>query len=359
MSTRIVLTLIGVLSRAFVERGFGKQYSWTSHLWLDLWGVWDTFWYMDIAQNGYSTIGPIESSPAQTNFAFFPLYPLLMSLLGRITGGNYYLAGIVISNVCLLVACYLLYRLVEMESDRPTARRSLKYLFLYPVAFIFSGVFTESLYLCLVLLCFYLSKRQHWLLAGIAGAFLSATRTLGVLIALPLLFEYGRSIEFKPSKIRLDILFVLLIPLGLMGFALYSYSVTGDFLFFKTNQAAWGREITNPLTALWIGLQRGLIESNPTRLLEFGFSVAALLLLNVFITKIGWTYWLFSMYSLLIPLAAGINSMPRYTLPIFPLFIVLAKLSRNESWDDALTLFLGLLQGCLMVFWCTGQALVV
>ena len=117
LSTRIVLTLIGVISHAFLERGYGKQFSWSKYLWLDLWGVWDSFWYMDIAQNGYSTAGSIADNPAQTNFAFFPLYPMLMHLLGKISGGEYYLAGLFISNGCLLLSCYLLYKLVERSES--------------------------------------------------------------------------------------------------------------------------------------------------------------------------------------------------------------------------------------------------
>lgn len=359
LSTRIALTLIGVVAHSFTESGYGKQFSWSRYQWLDLWGVWDSFWYMDIAQNGYSMAGSIPSSPNQTNFPFFPLYPLMMRFFGNIAGGEYFLAGLFISNVCLLLACCLLYGLVAQEADRKTARLSVKYLFLFPASFIFSGVFTESLYLCLTLLCFYLAKRQNWWLAGAAGALLSATRTLGVLIVLPLLFEYLRSIDFKPRRIGLNSLFLLLVPLGLVGFSLYSYRMTGDFLYFKTNQAAWGRELLNPAVVLWRALRQGSAEAAARPLLEAGFTLVSLLLLTLGYRRIGFAYWLLGMYSILIPLTAGIDSMARYVLPIFPLYIVLANLGRQDAWDDGITLFLGLLQGCLMVYWCTGQSLVV
>ena len=343
-----------------LETGYGKQFSWSEHSWLDIWGVWDSYWYLDIAQNGYSTVSSLPGHPDQTNFPFFPLYPLLMKLLGQLAGDQYFLAGIFISNVCLLFSSYLLYKLIEQAADRKTARLSVKYLLLYPVSFILSGVFTESLYLCLTLLCFYLAKRRRWMLAGAAGMLLSATRTLGVLILLPLLFEYLRYIDFKPEKIRRNGLFLLLIPLGLLSFCLYSYRVTGDFLFFKTSQAAWGRSLQNPAIVLWNALSHINADISTKTLLETGFCVAALLLLNVFYRKIGFSYWLFGMYSIVIPLAAGMDSMARFTLPIFPLFIILAKISRQHSqWDQALTLFLGCLQGGLMVYWCMGRSLVV
>lgn len=360
ISSRVALTIVGLFSMALLDRGYGKQFTWSRYPWLDIWGVWDTFWYMDIAQNGYSTIGPIASTPNQTNFPFFPLYPGLMHLLGKITNGEYYLAGIVISNVALVVAGYLLYKLVAMDSGHSTALRSVKYLFLYPVAFIFSGVFTESLYLCLTLLCFYLAKQQKWWLAGLAGALLSATRTLGILIVLPLAFEYGRHIDFKIKNLRLNSLFVLLIPSGLAGFCLYSYQATGDFFYFKSNQSAWGREILNPVASLWIAIRQGVTQQDAKTLTEIAFTLVTLLLLTVFFRKINFSYWLYGLYSILIPLSAGILSIPRYTLPIFPLFIALAHLSRKDkAVDDTLTIFCGCLQGCLMVFWCTGQSLIV
>ena len=359
LASRIALILVGITAHSFVETGYGKQFSWSSYKWLDIWGVWDSFWYMDIVQNGYSTLGSIPESPDQTNFPFFPLYPLLMKVLGWIMGGEYFIAGLIVSNLCLLGACYLLYRLVETESDAKTARRCVKYLFLFPVSFIFSGVFTESLYLCLTLLCFYLAKRRQWWLAGMAGMLLSATRTLGVLIVLPLAFEYLRSHQFKLRAIRWNVLFLALVPLGLMAFSIYSYRETGDFLYFKTNQAAWNRQILSPVTVLWRALWRGMSEPHAKTLLEFCFGLGTLLLLTFGYKKIGFAYWLLGMYSVVIPLAAGIDSIPRYVLPIFPLFIVLAKLGQDETWDDGLTLCLGFLQGGLMVYWCTGQNLVV
>jgi hypothetical protein len=374
VSSRMVLTVIGLTARTFLDSGFGKQFAWSNYAWLDIWGVWDSFWYMNIAQNGYSTASVIPAYPDQTNFPFFPLYPLLMRLLGELIGGDYFLAGLLISNGCLLLSGYLLYRLVEQDYSRKLARRSLKYLFLFPVSFILSGVFTESLYLCLTLLCFYWAKQQRWWLAGTAGLCLSATRPLGVLIVLPLAVEYWhRRAKKVPStgefdgfrdftrvrRIRLDALFLLLVPVGLLAFAAYNYHVTGDFWFFKTNQAAWNREISNPLTVLAKALRQGLIEAHVRTLLEIGFGIAALLLLSLFWRTIGFSYWLLGMYSILIPLATGVNSLPRFTLPIFPLFIVLAKISQDDTWDDALTISLGLLQGVLMVFWCTGHSLVI
>ncbi len=359
LSTRIALTAIGLVSYAILPLGYGKQMSWSPYPWLDFWGVWDARWYMDIAEHGYSTATKLADFPDQTNFPFFPLYPVLMKLLGRALGGRYFEAGLLISNACLLLSAYVLYKLVARSWGKKIALRSIKYLFLFPVSFILSGVFTESLYLLLSLLCFYWAKQKKWWLAGLCGAFLSATRILGILIALPLLFEYLQSIEFKPGKIRASSLFLLLVPLGLVAFGWYNYRVTGDFFFFMTNQAAWDRELINPVGALWQALAEGLGEPSVKKLIEAAFFITAFGLLSAFYKTIGFSYWLLGMYSLVIPLTAGIASMPRFTLPIFPLFIVLATLSCKPGWNRWMTLGLGALQGALMVLWCTGQGVVI
>jgi len=358
------------MAHTYLPTDYGKQTSWSPHLWLDLWGVWDSVWYMDIAQNGYSTKALTARFPEQTNFPFFPLYPLLMRVIGWVIGDPY-LAGLLISNSCLLVSAYLLYRLVEADSNHKTAKRAVKYLFLFPVSFILSGVFTESLFLCLCLLCFFLARRQRWALASLSGMLLSATRPLGVLIMLPLFIEYVQRprvrskatqhypVKNNPQVFSWESLWLLLIPLGLAGFCLYNYQVTGDLFFFKTNQAAWNREFANPMIVVWQSLKVGIGDPHFKKLLEVSFGCTALIGLCAFRKQIGLAYWVLGIYSLLIPMSAGIASQPRFTVVVFPLFIILAMLSRHRQWDWGLSAFLGLLQGGLMVFWCTGYGLVI
>lgn len=358
-STRFILTTIGVFARAFLGRQYGKQFIWSQQTWLDLWGVWDSFWYMDIAENGYSEVGRNFLSPDQANYAFFPLYPLLMRFLGTVLGNRYYLAGVIISNICIIVSSILLYKLVQLDSDEKTALQSVKYLFLFPTAFIFSGVFTESLYLCLVLLCFYLARTKKWMLVGIAGFFLALTRSLGVLMIVPLTYEYLKEKKFRLNQVRLNSLFLLFIPLGLLVFAVYNFFLAGDFLAFKDIQAAWNREMSDPFTAIISGFQQGLFKSDFKKLLEAAFTAVSLLLLIAFFRKVQFSYWLFAMFSILVPLTGGVDSIPRYVLPVFPLFILLAKLSKNRDFDDSATLSLGLLQGFLMALWTCGFPLVI
>ncbi|WP_410509787.1 hypothetical protein RSJ42_06090 [Methanosarcina hadiensis] len=338
------------------------QRIWTNNIWLDIWGVWDTGWYMDISQNGYTPRPLEELISHQTNVVFFPFYPILMRFLGS-TIGDQYTAGFIISNVSLIVACVFLYKLVRLDSDESSAFRSVKYLLLFPVSFILSGVFTESLYLALALMCFYYARTDKWHLAGIAGFFLSLTRSVGVLIFLPLIFEglipllkEKRNLKsFKEARDRiLPLFYLLLIPLGIISFIIFNFYLTGDFLAFVHGQAAWGRYHMNPLETIINGY-----DGNMFTRFEAIFATISIFIFLLFYRKIRFSYWLFGIYSLFIPLSTGIQSMPRFVLVIFPIYILFSSMTKDRINDDLVTIFFALMQGCLMVFWTNSFDLVV
>ncbi len=266
--------------------------------------------------------------------------------------GNYFVSGIIISNISMIFACVYLYKLVSIVSDNQTALRSVKYLFLFPTAFFFSGVFTEATFTALSIAAFYYAEKEEWGKVGILGFLLSLTRPLGVLAFLPLIYIYFMKKNFRYTKIKSDICFLLFIPLGLALYSGYNYYQTGDFLAFAHIQRAWGRHLINPIILIFDNLFR----SDVYTLFSILFILISLSLLNIFYRKIGFAYWLLGMYSIIIPLSTSVTaqnllSMPRFTTVIFPLYILFAKLTKNDSTDQAMTIALALLQGFTMVFW--------
>jgi hypothetical protein len=363
--TRILLTIIGVVSRAILHPALAPLQA-PHHFWwvyssghpvLDIWGVGDTEWYLDIANHGYSAT-PLPSG--QANYVFFPLYPFLMRLLGVLIGGNTFAAALLISNAALLVACILLYRLVMLEADRNVAMNSVKYLLLFPTAFLFSAALSESLFLALSLASFYQARRQRWAAAGVAGFFASLTRAVGLFAFLPLAFEYFTTTGGKGTRIRCDIFFLLLIPLGGLTFAGYEYWLTGDPLAFTHTQ--WGKAQDGGLGSFKV-LAALLLQGEPRALFCGLFTLISLMYLALYAREIGFSYWLLGMYSILVPFLGGpynLLSMPRYILVIFPIYIILAKSrSRDPSADQTTTVVLTLLQGFLMALWTVGSYVVI
>jgi hypothetical protein len=335
-ATRAALMLIGLISH---DAFHGRDLSEFPH-WFDMWNVWDSNWYIDIARNGYSTA---TNSVNMANYAFFPLYPMAMRLVAALIG-DYFAAGLIVSNLCLIIACVYLYRLVSLDEDGQTARRSIKYLILFPTAFIFSGVFTESTFLALSLACLYYAKRGRWLYSGSMGFLTALTRPYGVIIALPMAYEYLRQRRIGPDALLLSL------PLaGLSLFCLYNYFLTGDPLAFMHIQSAWGGRFSNPITELLGRLASG----NGDVRFEALFTLASLALLVASFKKVDISYLAYGLLLILIPLSTPNSawSMARYILVAFPIFIILAKLGENRDLDHAMTIVLAMLQGLLMALW--------
>ena len=74
-----------------------------------------------------------------------------------------------------------LYKLLEHEYDRSVARRAIFYVSIFPTAFFFSAVYTESLFFMLTVASFYYMRVHRWWLAGAIGFFAALTRVEGVL----------------------------------------------------------------------------------------------------------------------------------------------------------------------------------
>jgi hypothetical protein len=363
--TRIALTIIGVLSRMFFRSvGRADVFKYHDSTWLDIWSCWDSGWYLHIANHWYDLSVPptlpSQVDVGQSAIAFFPLYPGLVRIVGVVFGT--YLGALIVSNVALILAGVFLYRLVRLRcGSDDAAATSVKYLFLFPTAFILSGIFTESLFLALLIGCFYYAERRNWLVVGILGVLLSLTRSLGALAIIPLAWEYLRSKEFKLRDIRPDVGYLLLVPIGVFLFAVYNQYVTGDFFAFAHVQKHWGRVTVNPIGVL---LDYAGAEPQHYVLLPIISTIAIFIVLTAFIRKIGVGYWFLGMYSMLIPLStvgkwSVLPPMTRFALAVFPLYVLLGLLHTRKHLDMAVTAGLAVLQGFLMVFWANGLPMVV
>lgn len=356
VASRGVLTLVGVLGTSLLGRMTGGRVEWQHppYRWLDIWGQWDTGWFLDIANNGYSLEPRL---PGQYNFVVFPLYPTLIKLLGAVIGNPYY-AGLIISNLALVAAAYLLYRLVLLDHDREVALGSVKYLFVWPTSFLLSAILSESTFLALAIASFYAARKGRWVGAGVVGFFAALTRIIGVTIAVPLLYDYLREKGFSVRRIRLDVLALGLLPAGLLAFFAYHYYLTGDFLaYLNVQQVGWSRQWGNPLGFLADAIFGSRVF--PGELLSAWTAALVLAALVIWWRRVPVSHLLYCLFAIMIPLSTGLSSMSRYLSILFPVFILLAQLGKDRKVDMALTIFLAVLQGALMIFWSMGTGLVI
>ena len=321
---------IGVLSRVFSfvvvgAIGLARREDGASVLdaMLDPFGKWDGIWYQRIADYGY------DPTVAHGNgVAFSPLYPLMVREVASALSITYLAAGVLISTVCFLVALVLLHGLIARRSGERMARTAVWLTAFFPVAYLFSSVYTESLYLLLTVLAFVLIERGWVLGSSVVGALTVLARPQGILLTPALAVRIWKDEGRRPSwGMALRMLPLLLMPLAYVAFGAYLYYRTGDPFATQTAQAAgWGRGINVLLVlSLPIAILNGLyVATHDTShfmyILDTAYAMTwGLLLLEGLIRKrLPAEYLLYGWLAVLLPVLAGTYlALPRYGMGIF------------------------------------------
>ncbi len=294
---------------------------------VDAWTQWDADFFMSIAQKGYG----IENWNGS-----FPLYPFLMKFVGKIFLGNYALAGFLISNIALLTGIYFLYKLIMLDYKGEIGYKTIFYLLFFPTAFFLSAVYSESLFITLTVASFYFARKGNWLLAGILGFFTAMTRLIGVLWIIPLAYEYLEQKKFRIRKIKADIFYLFLIPLGLTATFWLMYLYTGDFLIYFKIQQNWHRALTLPWISV-IDAVKGILSFSIGSLYHlfnlFAVAFFASLIALSIVIKQRKSYVIYSTISLIVAVSiTKLEAVSRFVLPLFPCFITLAVFQESKRF---------------------------
>ena len=349
---RLIIWLIAFLAKGRLGLTNDPAYSWSTDAgqgWLDkipsylqYWARWDSGWYLSIAEKGYHWTAPGEWS----SVVFFPLYPQLIRLFSFVTDNQYALAGVIVSSLCTLATCFYLYYLVKLEIGQRTALRSVLYMLIFPTSIFLASIYSESLFLLTVVASFYHARRGQWYAASIWGMLASLTRPSGIIMLGILLVEYFEQRRFNILKIKASSLNLLLIPGGLGIYMYYLYYKFDNPYLFAFAQDAWGRQTVISFSHFWetISSYFNTLIHPPgenfalylTNSLDFIFFVVFATLSIVVLISMRRSYGLYMLLYLLIPAITGtFMSMGRFTLALFPAFILLAKWGRNQSLNYA------------------------
>lgn len=303
--------------------------------------------------DGGHYLGIAKSYNQSFQYAFFPLYPLLINLVSKVTGG-FLTAGVLISFISGLIAVNLLYQLVILELDKQHAHKAVLALLFFPMSFYLLTVYTESLFLLFAVATFFFVRKKRLLFATITAALASATRLAGLGVVLGLFiniyFTYG---------INRKNWYVIFAPLGFILYSYYLYQHTGDPFYFITAEKYWHRETVVPGSALFNNLQQvvspGFISQNFRAFLDFIFAVIGIGLVLRAGRKLSIDYTIFSIFSLIMPLfSPTLLAVPRYLLTIFPIFIVISQV-KNQYLIFAYQVFSLLLLAGFAILFITGN----
>ncbi|MGD0388745.1 MAG: mannosyltransferase family protein [Tepidisphaeraceae bacterium] len=281
---------------------------------IDMWSHFDGRWYLTIARDGYQLI-----PGQQSNVAFAPLFPMLMRFGGRLAGGSddaFLIAGIVISNLALIVALAYMMALLLLEGyDQTVAARSAWYVLIFPTSFFLSAVYPMSLFIALSTAAFYHARKEQWRIVGLLAGLAALSRPDGVLLTAGLAVEY---LQQRGFSIRRDVLNLAWSPVGLLAWMAFQWRQFGDPLTFVAVQKQWNY---CPLLTVLHSSHAGLQLGSPALL-------AVMTILAIRRLRPCYSVFTIALFSVML-MAERYWSITRFILVLFPAFMMLAIVGRR------------------------------
>lgn len=280
---------------------------------------WDGRHYLGIAEFGYKE---------KFQYAFFPLYPILIRVVNYIIH-SYFISALLISFMSIFLSLHLLYKFIYLIFDKKIAEKVILYLLFFPTSFYFLIAYSESLFFFLTIAVFYLSLKNRFFWATIFASLAGATRLAGLAVILGFLFDVWSREGFNKKN-----WFVFFSFLGFLIYCWFLFKNTGNPLYFVIAEQHWLRSLATPDTGFLETFRNiarpGFINNNFNAVFDLLFAIFGLGIILRSFRFLPLSYSLFALTSITLPLfTPSLSSIPRFLLPIFPIFIVLA-LIKNE-----------------------------
>lgn len=316
----------------FVVAYFARRLPPGGRRWVDALGAWDAGYYLQIAEGGY----PSEFSPTTTSVhGFFPLFPMLVRAVHRVTGLEHFRAAVALNVVLSAAAMVAIWLLVERLADKAAAHRAVLLIAFFPWAFVLTMTYAEPLLLLCAAVTLLALLDRRWLLAGLAAAAASAARPNGLALALCCAWA-----SFEAIRVRREwrsLLAPILAPTGLLAFFTLLGVRTGDFLAnLHMKDRALGDQGIGLDPASAMPRLRGLWNA-PLNDLNFLGSVVCVVLLVLMVFAM-WRWrppvilWLYAVPVVLLAIVyTTYGSMPRFVLTAFPFVAAVGVAVRSTA----------------------------
>lgn len=298
--------------------------------WLEIWNRWDSVNYLKLAELGYSAAGE-----TRTLMGFYPLYPWMIRVLA-LGSGRYLISAVVITTVAAFAAGFLFRRLLLLDYPQQLAERAVCLLFIFPTSYFLHIGYTESLFLVLVFGAFLAARSNHWWIAGVLGALSCMTRAMGPILIPALMVE--AFLQYRETRRwQWQWLWIAFIGVGLLGYLALNFRATGDpFAFLAIRKQYF---FSSPAW-FWVGIRAKMAAMNFAT--SDGEMVANqevfFILLGLVCSVVSWiklrpsyAVWITGNWLLATSLEF-ILGVPRYTVVMFPIFILFAQLASRFVW---------------------------
>ena len=272
---------------------------------LEFWRGTDSRHYLDIARDGYIAAGDPDRV---VQLVFLPGYPLVVRTVMRLIPSDI-CAGLLTSALCFAGAGCVVYRLLRLDLPHRSARRPI--------------------------------------LGGLCGAYAAFTRSLGLLLFVPLLWELVHDAVQRRRVDARQAVGALLVPLGFAAYCYINWRVAGNPFQFLIYQ----REHWNQRTGLFFSTAAYQTDYFLRSLTTGGWRdalglwlpnliacFAALGLLAAAAPKLraSQTAWFLAYYIVAVG-ATWLLSAPRYLLVLLPVPLALAQCAQKRTANLVLT----------------------
>ncbi len=310
------------------------------------WANFDGVHYLTIIEKGYKETGLIQ--------AFFPLFPLFIKKL-EFLSIDPILIGLLLNFILGFLLLKVWKKISNLELRFKDNNLGVHVLFLFPTAFFFAAMYSEALFLLLVLVSFLSARKGRWLKAGLFAALASATRLVGIFLIPALLVELWiqkmaqEKANDSPScclwrqfikTYKKEIFFISLGGVGLLSYMFYLNKNFNDPLYFYHVQSEFGggrqeslilypQVVWRYIKILWTA--RPFDLKYFAYLQEFIFGTLGLIGIIFSWFRVRKSYVVFSALVFLLPTLTGtFSSMPRYFLVSFSVLLLITKILKDR-----------------------------
>ncbi|WP_427018781.1 hypothetical protein ACQCSX_09730 [Pseudarthrobacter sp. P1] len=322
-------------------------------------GIWDSEWYQRIFADGYPAQIPRDAAgvAGQNQWAFYPLFPLLVMGLSAVTGLGWLVLAPTVALLCGLAATLAIYKLFRHFAAGTTALWGVVFFATFPISPILQVPYAESLNTALIAAALYQLVRRRYLWAIPVVVLMCLSRPAGVPFAALVAAHIGLRLwhRRRDGFARVEMLAsgALLLASGVAAFAwpLIAWAVTGEMKAYTDTEMAWrGTDLT--LFKPWFDAGVSLLGpvAGPLAPLLL-VALAALYLNSEAVRRIGTDLrlWCAAYLGYLLAVLHPQTSTFRMLLPLFPLALAAAFLSRSKAYRGTVVVLFVLLQ----IVWVT------
>jgi len=372
LAARIVSACI--FMAAALHQGINPWYPPSPGYW-DFISIWDGHWYAQAAQNGYPSVLPLnaDGSVEENTWAFYALFPALSRGLSMLTGLGILPALTIVAMLAGLGAALVVFLLFREFADRGTALWGVVFFSTFPVSAVLQVPYAEPLNLLLLAASLLLVVRRRYLAAMPVVVLMCLSRPTGVPFAamVGLFLAYQCWLKFVrgradaaggnvPGTKELAALGALAVvsAAGALAWPLLAWARTGDIRAYTRTETAWRGDDLVPFKP-WFDTGQTLFGPMLGILAPFVFAgLFALMLMSPPARALGTELrlWCACYMGYLLVFLHPQTSTFRMLLPLFPLALGAALLSRSRAYRGTVTVMFILLQIVWIVWlWAWAQ----